>query len=244
MVAMFCLATPAPLLAATPLARLLLSPAAPIPRDGLYTTDEDLKFLIDNKAGDVRLRFADSAEVFYLTSDPAPLGGRVLKYDTGEVALHVAGWGGVTLYTDTAKVGVPAEREDDAADFDPAAVDAENVKSFAAGLTQELATANDLAIGFAADWNALARTNTAEAGLARALACDAMRDATYAIENVAKRTSHETLAVRLQSVQVRPGPKPGTRLQKGALIVVYAPADGVSARPSSRAIARVLLAGL
>jgi hypothetical protein len=245
--AAFALIAPLPSQAASPLARLLLSPAAPIPRNGLYATDDDLKFLIDNNEGDVRLRFAGSTEVFYLASEPAPLGGRVLKYDTGEVALHVAGWGGITLYTDMAKVGIPAGREDDAADFDPMPVDAKNVKTFAAELARELSAADGLAVAFAADWATLGQTDAAQPGqtdMARALACDAMRDATYAIENVAKRANHETLAARLRTVQVLPGPAPGTRLRQGALVIFYTPADGPSARPSSRAIARVLFAGL
>ena len=40
----------------------------------------------------------------------------MLKYDTGEVALQVAGWGGLTLYTANEPGGIPAERADDEAD--------------------------------------------------------------------------------------------------------------------------------
>src|SRR5262245_5984771 len=92
-----------------PAVKLLLPPLAPAPSDGRYLADDQLRFMIDTSDDQIRLRFMDSDEIFYLTSEPAPLGGRVLKYDTGEVALQVAGWGGVTLYTDTERGGIPAE---------------------------------------------------------------------------------------------------------------------------------------
>ena len=93
--------------------------------------------MIDVENDQIRLRFLDSDEIFYLTSEPAPFGGRVLKYDTGEVALQVAGWGGLTLYTEDERGGVPAERADDETDnFQPAPVTARDVRAFALKLAQ------------------------------------------------------------------------------------------------------------
>src|SRR4030095_11632571 len=127
--------------------------------------------------------FTDSDEIFYLTSEPAPLGGRVLKYDTGEVALQVAGWGGLTLYTENDRGGVPAERADDAPappKFDPAPVAAKDVRAFALKLAQELAVTHDLGVGVAADWDELAQGDGV-----RALAIDSMRNAAYALDRLA-----------------------------------------------------------
>ena len=122
-----------------PAVRLLLPPLAPAPADGRYMADDQLRFMIDVENDQIRLRFIDSDEVFYLTSEPAPFGGRVLKYDTGEVALQVAGWGGLTLYTEDDRGGVPAERADDETDnFQPAPVAAKDVKGFALKLAQDL----------------------------------------------------------------------------------------------------------
>src|SRR5215469_9212618 len=55
-----------------PPARLLLTPATPLPRDGTYTVGDTLSFIIDHHSGKVRLRFADADEVFYLSNEAAP----------------------------------------------------------------------------------------------------------------------------------------------------------------------------
>ena len=75
-----------------PPSKFLLAPTPQLPGDGIYLAG-DLMFMVTHLAGQVRLRFTDKDEIFYLVSEPASLGGRVLKYDTGEVALQVAGWG-------------------------------------------------------------------------------------------------------------------------------------------------------
>jgi hypothetical protein len=135
-----------------PQVRLLLPPLAPAPADGRYLADDQLRFMIDVESDQIRLRFLDSDEVFYLTSEPAPLGGRVLKYDTGEVALQIAQWGGLTLYTEDERGGVPAERADDETDnFQPVPVAANDVRAFALKLAQGLEQAHDFGVGFVAD---------------------------------------------------------------------------------------------
>ena len=219
-----------------PAVRLLLPPLAPAPADGRYRADDQLRFMIDVQDDQIRLRFIDSDEIFYLTNEPAPLGGRVLKYDTGEVALQVAGWGGLTLYTENDRGGVPAERADDESDgFQPAQVAAKDVKGFAAKLAQDLAVAHDFGVGFAADWDEIAQGEGA-----RALAVDAMRNAAYALRRLAGTPEREALADRFHVVRVTAASEPGARMEDGVLVISYTPEDGPSARPSSRAIGRVL----
>src|SRR6202000_1193717 len=60
------------------------------------------------------LRFDGNPEVFVLYTAHVSMGGRELKYDSGETAMQVAGWGGMTLYTDSAPNGFPAVRTGDA----------------------------------------------------------------------------------------------------------------------------------
>jgi hypothetical protein len=110
----------------------LIGASQPLPRDGTYVTDDRLTFVVDRRGDSVRLRFDGGNEVFYLSSEAAPMGGRVLKYDTGAVALKVAGWGGVTLYTAAAKSGLPAEYSDTAQTVDLPAIGEKDVKPFAA----------------------------------------------------------------------------------------------------------------
>jgi hypothetical protein len=230
-------APPRPLLAqqSPPPARLLLAPAAPLPRDGTYVANDDVTFMLDHFGGQVRLRFADNDEVFYLSSEAAPLGGRVLKYDTGVVALKVTGWGGVTLYTAQARNGLPAEYSDVIQNVDPPPVGPKEVKPFAAKLAQELSSREDFAIGFAADWDGLAQSD-----VLRALSCDAMRNATYAVEEVAKTAKRALLFDRIHIVRIIQAAKAGVTVQKGILAITIAPESGPSARPSSLAMIRAL----
>src|SRR5690348_1308005 len=51
-----------------PPARLLLAPSSPLPKDGTYIANDKIGFTIDHQGGQVRLRFVDNDEVFYLTS--------------------------------------------------------------------------------------------------------------------------------------------------------------------------------
>lgn len=219
-----------------PQVRLLLPPLAPAPADGRYLADDQLRFMIDVESDQIRLRFLDSDEVFYLTSEPAPLGGRVLKYDTGEVALQIAQWGGLTLYTEDERGGVPAERADDETDnFQPVPVAANDVRAFALKLAQGLEQAHDFGVGFVADWDELAQGEGT-----RALAVDAMRNAAYALGELAETPERDAIADRFHLVRVTAAAEPGVKMQDGVLVISYTPEGGPSARPSSRAIRRVL----
>jgi hypothetical protein len=192
--------------------------------------------MIKVESDQIRLRFLDSDEIFYLSSEPAPLGGRALKYDTGEVALQVAGWGGLTLYTDSERGGIPAERADDLVDrFEPVPVAARDVKGFALKLAQDLEQARDFGVGFAANWDELAQGDGT-----RALAVDSMRNAAYALHRLAAGPERDAIADRFHLVRVIAAPESGARMQDGVLVISYTPEGGPSARPSSRAISRVL----
>jgi hypothetical protein len=223
------------LLQPPPTGRLLLTPSSPLPKDGTYIANDKVGFTVDHQGGQVRMRFVDNDEVFYLTSEAAPMGGRVLKYDTGTVALQVTGWGGLTLYTTAAKGGLPAEFVDVAMSVDPPPVAAKDMKSFAAKMAQDLSAGSDFAIGFAADWDRIAQSD-----LLRGLMCDAMRNATYALQEIAKSKKRTVVADRLDVVRVLQGAKPGVSLQKGILAITIAPQQGAGARPSSLAIMRAL----
>jgi hypothetical protein len=216
----------------------LIGAPQPLPRDGTYVVaDDSLIFMVDRRGDSVRLRFGGGDEVFYLSSEAAPMGGRVLKYDTGAVALKVAGWGGVTLYTAAAKGGIPAGYSDMVQSVDLPPISEKDMRPFAAKLAQELSAREDFALGFAADWDVIGKSE-----VLRALVCDAMRNATYALESVAKTPKRMLLFDRIHIVRVVPGAKAGVVVQKGILLITIAPDVGLSARPSSLAIARALQA--
>jgi Domain of unknown function (DUF4908) len=221
-----------------PPTRLLLTPSTPLPRDGTYIANDRLAFAVDHRGAQVRLRFLDNDEVFYLSSETAPLGGRVLKYDTGATALQVTGWGGITLYTVQAKGGLPVEYDDETPNVDAPPVAGSEVKAFAAKLAQDLSAAEDFAVGFAADWDKLAQSDEL-----RALGCDAMRNVAYALKDVAKTGRRSVISDRVHIIRVIQGTKPGVTMKNGILAVTIAPQLGPSARPSSLAIARALQTG-
>ena len=195
--------------------------------------------MLDRRQGQVRLKFLGKDEVFYLSNEPASFGGRVLKYDTGDIALAVAGWGGVTLYTDAAPEGIPAEREAAAEDMDPDPLAPTAIKPFADRLARELARHGGLRIDFAADWDVLARQTAA----IQELAVDSLRNAAYALEQIMAGSQHTAAAGAIHEVRVAPAAMPGVALQKDVLVVTYAPDGGPSARPSSLAIARTVEEG-
>ena len=221
-----------------PPSRLLLAPSTPLPRDGTYIANDRLAFAVDHRGAQVRLRFLDNDEVFYLSSDMAPMGGRVLKYDTGATAMQVTGWGAITLYTVQAKGGLPAEYDDETPNVDAPPVASGEVKAFAAKLAQDLSAAEDFAVGFAADWEKLAQSDEL-----RTLGCDAMRNVAYALKDVAKSGRRSMISERVHIIRVIQGAKPGVTLKNGILAITIAPQLGPSARPSSLAIARVLQGG-
>ncbi len=217
-----------------PLSNLLMAPAPTLPTDGTYLAG-DAMFMVTHLAGQVRLRFSDSDEIFYLTSEPASMGGRLLKYDSGEVALLVTGWGGITLYTEEMKSGVPAERSDEAMGFDAKPIAARDFMQWVSKLAQGLASHDNLAVGFTADWDVLQKNDKE-----RALACDAMRNAAAGIERAVKNTRRGAITDGLHIVKVAPAQRAGVTVKGGVLIVSYAPQGGPSAQPSSRVIARAI----
>ena len=180
--------------------RLEITPALPAPEAGHYYAGEGVEFLVDHngEAGNARLRFVGDEEIFYLSSDPSTLGGRVLKYDTGDVALAVSSWGGVTLYTRSAPNGLPAERMGDAPALDPEPLSAGEVQNFAQTLARTLEERENLSVGFAANWDRISRGNRV-----RALAADSMRNATNALSELASMAETKSAyAERIKVIRV------------------------------------------
>ena len=134
-----------------------------------------------------------------------------------------------------ARGGLPAGDADIVQDVDPPPVAAKDVRTFAAKLSQELSAREDFAIGFAADWDSLAKSD-----VLRALSCDAMRNATYAVEQVARTAKRALLFDRIHIVRIIPANKAGVVVQKGILAITIAPQQGPAGRPSSLAIMRAL----
>jgi hypothetical protein len=164
------------------------------------------------------------------------LGGRILKYDSGETALQVAGWGGMTLYTDSAPTGLPTVRTGDADALELPTVSMSDMESATQDETQHLAYVRGLRFNISADWQALASNPTA-----RGLAFDTLENAVRGIDRFTYRAGgREALSRRVETLMIEPSDKPTLAVKAKTLVVTFNPDQGFEGRASSRAIARAL----
>ena len=215
--------------------RLTLDRLAAI-QPGLYVAGDRVKFQLGGAGHNFLLRFEGNPEIFVLYSDRTSLGSRELKYDSGETAIRVAGWGGVTLYTDSAPNGLPAVRLGDSAiaPLPPVALD--DIQSAAADEGQHLGYTRRLRISFTADWSVLEANPEL-----RSPAFDAMENAARGIDRFTRSgANRDVMASRIETVALASGMRPTIKLQGKTLIVTFNPDRGYVGRASSRAIARAL----
>ncbi len=203
---------------------------------GQYQAGDDVKFTLDDATGYFLLRFAGDPEVFVLYSDYASLGGRVLKYDSGETALQIAGWGGMTLYTDAKPGGLPATRTGDSVAPALQSVSLADMQNATDDESEHLAYMRRLNLSFDADWKALADDDAL-----RARAFDALENTARGIDRFAtSQDGRKALAQRFTRVLIAVGDKPTLSINAKTLIATFNPDHGYRGRASSRAIARAL----
>jgi len=203
---------------------------------GDYQAGDNLHFSISRYGDEFLLRFAGQQEVFVLYADYGSLGGRVLKYDSGAIALQVAGWGNMTLYTDDQPGGLPVVRTGDSVPPNPAQVTLAQMQSAADDEAAHLSYARGVHVGFAADWNALG----GDGGL-RSQTFDAMENAARAIDRfTANAAARNVFSQRVTAVRMQTSDKPLIQMNGKTLIVTFNPRQGYLGRASSRAIAFAL----
>jgi len=209
-----------------------LAPIVP----GVYVAGDKIGFSLDTLGGEFLLRMDDTPEVFVLYPNRTSLGGRVLKYDSGETALLVAGWGGMTLYTDAQPGGLPAVRTGDSVAPSPPSVSLSDMQSAAGDSGQRLAYVRRLTLNFTADWNALASDSAL-----RSFAYDAMENAARGLDRFAAYpAAHDALARRVNTILIQTNSRPLIVLNGKTLVVTFNPGRGFEGRASSRAIAHAL----
>ncbi|MGH6889728.1 MAG: DUF4908 domain-containing protein [Rhizomicrobium sp.] len=205
---------------------------------GRYLAGDRIGFVLDADGPDYLLRFDSSPEVFVLHTDSAALGGHVLQYDSGETAVHVSGWGGITLYTDSDPRGLPAMRTGDSARPAPAPVTVSDLQNAAQQDAQHWAYAQRLNLAVSADWNALAQD-----AAACTVAMEAMDNVARGLERFeASAPAHGKLLRRVRQISLEMAGRPAVALDGKKLIVTFDPNRGYKGRASSRAIAHALRA--
>ncbi len=203
---------------------------------GTYLAADKIGFSLDADGPNYLMRFDGSPEIFVLYTDNASLGGRVLRYDSGETALQVSGWGGVTLYTDPDPRGLPAVRTGDSVAPTPPATSVADIQNAAQDDAEHLAYGRRLNLAFTADWNAIADNPEA-----RAFALDAMENAARGLDRFAASTAaREALARHVSTVMMSVAVRPAVMMNGKTLVVTFDPRRGFVGRASSRAIARAL----
>lgn len=203
---------------------------------GTYVAADKIEFTLDQVGSNYLLRFAGMPETFVLYQDRAAMGGRVFKYDSGETALTVSGWGGITLYAPAAPAGLPAERTGDSSPPSLMPATIAEIQNAAADEAQHLVYTRRLNVSLVANWSQLAE----DAG-ARALALDTMENTARGLDRFcSSAAARDALAHRVDTIMLSEGSRPTITLNGKALVVSFNPARGYLGRASSRAIARAL----
>lgn len=206
-------------------------------RPGAYLAGDTIKFLLDRYGNKFLLRFSGDPEIYVLYSDRASLGGRVLKYDTGATVISIAGWGGMTIYTDPHPEGLPAARTGDSSSPSLPPVSLPDAQNATSDEGQHLSYAHKSRIAVTADWNDIAH-NAQD----RAQAFDAMQNTVRGMDRFSALSQQGRAALmRIDTLKITlTGGRPTATINGKTLIVTYNKDQGFAGRASSRAIARAL----
>jgi hypothetical protein len=205
-------------------------------RPGAYLAGDTLNFLLDKYGDKFLLRFPGNPEIYVLYSDRASVGGRVLKYDTGAVVMTIAGWGGMTLYTDDKPQGLPAVRTGASTPPALSPVTPAEVRRAEADEGQHIAYLDRLRIAVSADISELEKD-----AQERAEVFDAMENTVRGIDRFCGVPLGRSALVRIDTLHIITTPgRPTANVTGHTLTVTYNRNQGYAGRASSRAIARAL----
>lgn len=203
---------------------------------GAFSAGDQLRFTLSHFRSEYLMKIVGEPEVFVLYADYGSLGGRVLRYDSGAVAIQVAGWGSMTLYTDSQPEGLPALRIGDAADPQMPGISAAHLRSTASDEAAHIAYVRGVHIVFAADWDGVA-----DDADQRALLYDTLENTARGVARFAAiPAARDQFGRRISVVQFKASRKPTIQIVGRTLFVTYNPRDGFRGRASSRAIAYAL----
>jgi hypothetical protein len=200
---------------------------------GNYSAGDEINFTLQPYGDKYLLRFDDSPENFVLYSDRVALGGRELKYDTGALALKISVWGGLTLYTQEAPGGLPANRIGDATSPPRIVVSPASLTTALSDEENHIAYVQQLKLHFSVDASILTENDDV-----RAYAFDTLVNSERGIERVIATPAGRTAFMRrFNAVRIVEGDKPTIAISGRTLLVSFVPSAGPAGRASSRAIA-------
>jgi hypothetical protein len=205
------------------------SPAPPIAR---YVSETGDAFILDRAAPQPLMKFENSSEIWVLSSQPAPRGDTIYKNELGEPVLRASKLGGMTLFTRERPGGDAAALMGKASSIQPPPFISVNL------LFQRLVQASARASRAAQHRVAFETVDDATPGTS-VLVADTATVTAEAFERMA-RDGDRNLLARVTRVLLAEGHKPGASLKGGDLTVTYAPGKGLSGRPSSKRIIKIV----
>lgn len=205
------------------------APAPPIAR---YVAETGDAFILDRAAPQPLLKFENSSEVWVLSPQPAPRGDTIYKNELGEPVLRASKLGGMTLFTRERPGGDAAALMGKASSIQPPPFISVNA------LFQRLVQASARA-SRAAQHRVSFETVDDATPATSVLVADTATVTAEAFERMA-RDGDRNLLTRVTRVLLAEGHKPGAALKGGDLTVTYAPGKGLSGRPSSKRIIKIV----
>jgi len=205
------------------------APAPPIAR---YVAETGDAFILDRAAPQPLMKFENSSEVWVLSPQPAPRGDTIYKNELGEPVLRASKLGGMTLFTRERPGGDAAALMGKASSIQPPSFISVNA------LFQRLVQASARASRAAQHRIAFETVDDATPATS-VLVADTATVTAEAFERMARDGDRQMLA-RVTRVLLAEGRKPGASLKGADLTVTYAPDKGLSGRPSSKRIIKIV----
>ncbi len=203
--------------------------APPVAR---YVSETGDAFILDRGAPQPLLKFENRSEVWVLSAEAAPRGDIIYKNEMGEPVLRASKLGGMTLFTAERPGGDAAALIGKAPSIQPPAFLSVSI------LFQRLIQASARA-SRAAEHRVLFKTVDDATPETSVLVADTATVTAEAFERMARNGDRAQLS-RVTRVLLAEGRKPGVSLRGGDLTVTYAPGKGLSGRPSSKRIVKIV----
>lgn len=197
-----------------------------------YVSETGSAFVLDRASPLTLMKFENSAEVWVLSPQPAPRGDVIYRNEMGEPVLRATKLGGMTLFTEENPNGAAAALMGRAPSIQPPAVISINTLFQRMGQASSRASrAAQRLIPFETVQDVRPETSV--------LVAESATITAEAFERMARKGDRSILA-RVTRVLLAEGDKAGATFKNGALIVTYAPSQGVAGRPSSKRIVKVV----
>jgi len=197
-----------------------------------YVSESGSAFVLDRATAQPLLKFDNSPEVWVLSSQPAPRGDVIYRNEMGEPVLRATKLGGMTLFTEENPMGAAAALTGKASSIQPPAVISINALFQRLGQASSRASrAAQRLIPFETVQDVRPETSV--------LVADSATITAEAFERMARKGDRTVLA-KILRVLLAEGDKPDAILKNGALIITYAPGQGLAGRPSSKRIVKIV----